>query len=1253
MHVLRLVNKYLYPLMIILICSQLYGCSSPTELKWHQEEGYQWAETSAGWFGSTGFKELSSRQTGITFQNKITEEEIAENRHYMNGSGVAAGDIDGDGLVDLYFAKLNGSNKLYKNLGNMKFEDITDRAGVAHNGYYSTGVVFADINGNGHLDLLVTSINRENVLYVNDGNGNFERKNDSGLGDAKGGTTFALADITGNGFPDLYITNYKKKSVKDIYTTQELDWNNILKEPLRQPEDEYTFVPPFDQHYELMRYNGALTGISEIGEKDELYLNKEGRFEKVTNTENVFLDEQGEPFGIQPDWGLTAKFQDINNDGLEDLYVCNDFHTPNRIWINQGNSSIDKDKSGIGVRFRAIGEQAIRNMSYSCMAVDFSDVNRDGRLDMFTTEMLAPEHQRRMNQVKYDDNITIPIGDVTTRTLNNRNSMQLQREDNTYAETSWFSGVEASGWSWATRFMDIDLDGYEDLIISTGYAYDVLNIDAQVAMAQKRRNMDENYIELIQSVKPLKLQNKMFKNNADSTFSEISSDWGFTESDVSYGMAVADLNNDGALDIAVNRLYDQAAIFQNTTQSSRITVRLKGSAPNTQAIGANVELFGGPVDQQKQITSGGEYASGSDNLVMFAADSNNPNHKLFITWPDGTKSQILDVKANRIYEIDQSSIKASKPSTKSCSRSGSNSMFLDISERLKHIHTEVPFDDFSIQPFLPFKLSQIGPGMAWIDLTGNGNDELLVTSGKGGELAIFSSQEDGNFIRSSLSPLTKLSRSDQTAVLGWQENDHLKVLTGNSNYEQGNPAKSSAFIYTIERNSSEFHIQTDSISGVHSATGPLAVADMTGNGYLDLFVGGRFKPGQYPVDASSRLFLNDGNSFQLDSMNTRIFSEIGMVTGAIFADFTQDGYADLLISTEWGSLRLFENREGVFEEITKEVGLANYKGWWNGVATGDFTNDGLPDIIATNIGLNTPYQLRNGYPLKIYYGNLDGFNTINIIEAYATADGNYVPRKQLGKFQKQQIMLNRMGSHEEFANSTMQEILGNRYNLISFKEINTLEHMLFINTGNGFKAQPLPSEAQIAMAFNATVADVDSDGNEDLFLSQNFFAVSDDFSRMDAGRGLLLKGDGKGNFNPLSGTESGIKIYGEQRSAILNDINKDGKIDLAVSQNGAETKLFLNQSQRVGYTIKLNGPSSNRNGVGSSLRLVYENGKKGPRRDIQASSGYLSQNSFTQVMGAADKVKEIEVFWFDGFQQTVAVVEDKVKYIISYPSEHD
>jgi hypothetical protein len=1202
----------------------LAGCSSQPDLVWNQEDGYRWAELSTSFFGQTGFSRHSSSETGITFRNDVREELKRENRHYLNGSGVAVADVDGDGLVDMYFAAIDGPNKLYKNLGNFQFEDITDKAGLAHEGFNSTGVVFADVNSDNSPDLLISSLSDGNSLYINDGTGQFTLKEDSGLGESRGAHTMALADVNKDGHLDLYITNYKIRTARDIFSAQELSMDNTVE----MVNGELQVLPSFDEYFTIVETaEGSFR--NEKGEPDQLYLNQgEGRFQRIEPLE-YFFDENGDPVGLAPDWGLTATFRDVNGDQYPDLYVANDFWTPDRFWINRGDGT-----------FQKINREAIRSMSFSSMGVDFSDINRDGHLDFVVTEMLSQNHSSRAQQSSEF------LPEYEGRTLHNRNSVYLNRGDlnSNFAQIAYYSGLEATEWSWATAFLDVDLDGYEDLIVATGFTNDYQDMDTQIAMYEADMENTQDGGDILRYPR-LELTNKIFRNNGDLTFSDKSNEWGFNSKDISMGMALADLDNDGDQDVIFNRLDDEASVYENRSNNSRIAVRLKGVPPNTHSIGAEVELTGGKVRQSKEITAGGNYLSGSQQQVVFAAEEDHDNYSIIVTWPDGNKSTIENVKANRIYEIDQASIEILQSEAESDSQDIVRPMFIDRSETLNHTHHENSYDDFRFSPLLPQKLSRFGPGVAWIDINRNGRDDLLITSGKDGQPALLRNEGDGDFKPEDLEPFTQFATGDQTSIVGWTENESVRFAVGSANYEQGNPNVPSAFIYSIDEN-----MQVQQIPGVLSTTGPIAAADYTGDGSIDLFIGGRFKPGQYPVDADSRLFRNNQGRFEFDEKNSRILTGVGLVTDALFADLTGNGHQDLLISTEWGTLKLFENRGDRFVEISEETGLDRYNGWWNGIAVGDFTGNGLPDIIALNIGLNSSYQIRNEHSLRMYYDDFNWDRRLDILDSYYSEEiEGYVPRRKLHDFESVPTILSNVSSHAEFARASIEEIFGQMFNDVPFKEINTLEHMIFVNTGDGFEPKPLPKEAQFSAGFYAGVADFNNDGNEDLFISQNFFAFPEKTPRLDAGRGLLLQGDGNANFVAVPGSLSGIKVYGEQRGAAVGDFNQDGRTDLAVSQNNGQTKLFQNQGESKGIRVRLVGPPSNDNAVGSSIRLEYENGEKGPSRFIQAGGSYASQNSYLQVMGISgtNSPSTIEVTWPDGTVQKVEIVEGQDEYRIS------
>jgi len=1208
------------------------GCSLNSGRGWIQEDGYRWAELSPGFWGKTGFKKIEPGESNVRFSNDVSEELIAENQLLLNGSGVAAGDIDGDGLVDLYFASLAGPNKLYKNLGGFRFEDITDEAGVAHSGFRSTGVVFADVNGNGYPDLIVTSLDKHNSLYLNNGRGKFELKKDSGLGESKGSTTAALADINGDGYPDLYITNYKKKSAKDIFGLKNLTLQNIT----RKTGDQYELVPPYEEHFVLFPNENEPPDFREKGEKDELYMNNgDGTFSKISDLESHFLNSDGSERGLSSDWGLTAKFQDINGDRRPDLYVSNDFWTPDKVWINRGE----------GV-FKEMDPFSIRNFSFSSMAVDFSDINRDGYNDIFVTEMLSPVQERRLRQQISFDPFQSKVTDSEYQPLYSRNSLYLNRGDHTFAEIAWYAGLAATEWSWATRFLDVDLDGYEDLLINTGFSHDIQDLDAQRLLGQQMARTRGDFKGYVSEFPPLLLPNKALKNNGDLTFSDKSSEWGFDDEDVSHGMALADLDNDGDMDMVTNRFNNEATLYENTTTADRIAVRMKGEFSNTRGIGAKVKLTGGGVFQEKEVTAGGDYLSSSEPIIVFSAEKRN-NHELIVRWPCGKKSTIDDVKTNRVYEIFESGAESVPEGKEENEFAKSNIYFEDVSDRIDHLHEATEFNDFNFQPLIPMRLSRTGPGITWFDMNNSGFDDLILTSGVEERLTVHENNRDGSFTSLQLDIVQEKTESALSFVLAWSESEFKRLVKGFSDPGKNTSNISELKLYKLSDNNI---IESDSIKTGNSVIGTMSAADYDGNGYPDLFVGGSYVPGRYPENASSNLYINEAGTFRPDKKNSETFNGVGLVTGSVFFDYDNDGDQDLLISTQWGSLKLFQNENSIFSEITDEVGLNRFKGWWNGIDIGDFNSDGLPDIVATNLGLNSPYQITSGKPLKMFYSDFNNDWVVDIIEAYYDQSKKaYVPRRMLNDFASiPEIVLRNVRSHQEFASSTLQEILGMDLDSVPSKEINTLEHTLFLNTGNGFTVRSLPDQSQFMIAHTPVVADFDNDGNEDIFLSQNFFGFPKHISRQDAGRGLILRGDGKGNFRSIPGQESRVRVYGEQRTATVSDFNHDGKVDLVVSQTEGVTKLFKNQSPDTGISVTLMGPGSNKDGIGSNIRLMYDDGSKGPRRYILAGSGGRSQNSFKQILGVQSTPSELEVLWFDGTKQIIPVTEDRVHYKIEY-----
>ena len=699
-------------------------------------------------------------------------------------------------------------------------------------------------------------------------------------------------------------------------------------------------------------------------------------------------------------------------------------------------------------------------------------------------------------------------------------------------------------------------------------------------------------------------------------------------------MCLADLDNDGDLDVVMNNLNREAGVFRNEGTAPRVAVRLKGLPSNTQGIGAKIKVLGGAVPMQSQeVICGGRYLSGDDPMRVFAAGTLTNEMTIEVAWRSGRQSLINAVKANRIYEIAEAGatgadgrLLAAMENSSQPSTLNSQPLFEDVSHLLGHTHVEEPFDDFARQPLLPNRLSQLGPGVSWFDVNGDGKEDLLVGSGKGGSLAVYLNDGQGGFNKVETGIWTQTVTRDQTTILGIGKD---KVLVGSANYEDGLALGGAVKLYDANT-----RIIEDALGGQESSTGPMALTDIDGDGDVDLFVGGRVLPGKYAKAATSLLLRNDHGKFTV----AQKFENLGLVSGAVFSDLDGDGKAELILACEWGPVRVFKNANGTFKDITSQLGLATYTGWWAGVTTGDLDGDGRLDIIATNWGLNSKYHTSRERPLKIYCGDLDGNGTVEVIEAYYDAAlRKEVPDRGLKAVSAAiPFLAEKWTSFEAYGRASVQEIYGDKLRGMETLEANTLESMVFFNRGDHFEAMPLPKEAQLAPALGVCVADLDGDGNEDVLLSENFFAVNPDNARCDAGRGLLLRGDGHGKLTAVPGQESGIKIYGEQRGCALCDYDGDGRVDVVMTQNGNATKLYHNAKARPGVRIRLRGNGGNPTGVGAKVRLMAGE-KKGPVREIHAGSGYWSQDSAVAVMNLSEPPTHVQVQWPNGKTMTVAL----------------
>ncbi|HTD85334.1 MAG TPA: VCBS repeat-containing protein, partial [Candidatus Binatia bacterium] len=554
----------------MLVCLAQFAA---TASDWESHAGYRERALDVTASGATGFALVDPAIAGITFTNVLSDQALMMDSSLLSGSGVALGDIDGDGLCDFYFCNLAGRNALYRNLGHWHFEEIAEKAGVACPGQVSRGAVIADVDGNGTLDLLVTGRGGGVRCFLNDGTGNFhERTAEAGLATNTGSLSLALADVNGDGSLDLYVANFGVGSVLR-------DGGNIST---RMINGKLVVVGRMAKRVKIIKGK-----FVEFGEPDVLYLNDgHGHFRAVPWEKGAFLDEKGKPSETPMDFGLSVQMRDLNGDGSPDIYVCNDFFTPDRIWINDGHGN-----------FRAIATLAIRKSSYAAMGIDFADIDRDGHPDALIVEMLSRDPALRLRQMSPDVPTAPVIGDLESRPQTGRNTLLWNRGDGTFAEIAHFAGLAASDWSWTPIFLDVDLDGFEDVLISTGAGYDLLDAD----MAEKSQVRDPRISGQGTTNFPrIETPNCAFRNQGNRTFTECGKAWGFNSTRISNGMALADLDNDGALDVIVNCLNAPPLVYRNLSGAPRVAIRLKGLSPNTQGIGSLVIVHGGAVPMQSQ-----------------------------------------------------------------------------------------------------------------------------------------------------------------------------------------------------------------------------------------------------------------------------------------------------------------------------------------------------------------------------------------------------------------------------------------------------------------------------------------------------------------------------------------------------------------------------------------------------------------------------------------------------------------------------
>lgn len=1198
----RVKRSPVWILLVMLFCLRNEaGASSwkefPVSGSPHLASGLSEAEGIAG--KPVGFRLRSSQETGIQFVNVLTDSKIMVNLNLMNGSGVALGDFNSDGLCDVYLPNLNGSNALYMNLGGWRFRDVTRESGLEMEGMDSTGATFVDTDGDGDLDLLVTTMGNPNMHYQNNGNGTFSVRRDyPGSANKQGSTSMALADVDGDGDLDLYVTNFGVQSLVRSGGIINITYRNGVPVVRGRNADRIRII------------DGVMY---ELGEEDYFYLNDgNGGFVMPSGSQNHFRDTEGQPLKRHPmDQGLCVSFRDLNEDRHPDIYICNDAFTPDRFYINDGKGN-----------FSELASHLFRKTPFFSMGADFADIDRDGDTDFFVVDMLSRRHLERMTQRSSMPRRPAGIGSGYARDQVRRNNLYLNRGDGSFAEIANFAQVAASGWSWSTIFMDVDMDGWEDILITNSIQYDVDDRDTMEEINQRNLTSLADQRRAVLTYPILDTPNYAFRNLRNLQFEETGESWGFSSSAISNGMASADMDNDGDLDVLVNTLNSQLLVYENISQSPRILVRLRGEKPNTFGVGAKITLKGGPVMQSQEMMAGGRYMSGDAYERVFAA-LDGVNHTVEVEWRNGSKSILDGLRAGNAYIISESSAVHPESASSQGSKERVIPQFEDASAFLAHQHVELDFDDFSRQPLLPRKMSRLGPGVAIADFDGDRLDDIAIGAGRSGQISILHNavQSSGKleFHEKKVGPFLADDAMGLVGIRFHQSQPRATFISGMTNYEG---------IHLSGNMDESLSIRADASSLNFAApSGSLVAADIDGDEDIDIVVGGTVIPGRYPHCTSTRIFLNHNNNLQLA---TEIKS-VGSVRGLALADLDLDGHCEIIIAQEWGSIEVYAREDQAYTNVTKKWGLGEESGLWQSVLAVDINQDGKTDLVAGNWGVND-YYLSEGYK-KIFLHYPESFlsSGLPIIESYQSSpDGKILPYRDRSSIARVfPEILQSVPSHRQFAQMSLAEIFPDTWSGFQTRAVSELRSSIFLNMGDHFMKMLLPDVAQFTPVFGLVSADWNMDGFTDLFLAQNFFPQSEDAPKLDAGRGLLLHGDGAGNFTEIPADHSGIKIYGEQRGAAAGDFNNDGKPDLVVTQNADATKLYINQSSQSGKKIYLSGPPANPDGLGASVVVKRMNGFN-EVISIVAGGGYYSQSSIHPIISQTDKIISFEVHWPGG-----------------------
>lgn len=1063
------------------------------------------------------FTLLSSNDTGIDFNNIIKDDKdknIFAYANFYGGAGVGVGDFNNDGLQDIFFAGNMVPDKLYLNKGNLVFEDVTLKASIKNFDGWSTGVTIADINNDGHLDIYVSRELydenpewRRNLVYINNGDGTFtEKAKELSIANTERTRHATFLDFDKDGLLDLFL--------------------------LTQPPNPGS----------LSQYHSADNLlIPEYALK--LYKNNGSAFKDVSKTAGI--DRTGFPNAVSA--------SDINNDGWPDLYVANDFYAPDFLFLNNQDGT-----------FTSIEKNALKQTSYYSMGVDVADINNDQNLDIFVLDMVSEDNFRlKSNMSGMNIGAFWKVVEDGGGYQYMYNTLQLNNGNETFSNIAQFTGMSATDWSWSNLIADFDNDGLKDTYVTNGLLRDIRNTDADKNVAHYinttraqwlQNNPNAQNVKSIWDIVDLEkavsmvpsqpLKNYAYQNLGDLEFKNTSDEWGLDNESFSNGSAYADLDNDGDLDLVINNINSEAFIYRNNSEAKpnsnylRIQLVDKNNRPT---FGTRVNIYTQNGVQTLETTNVRGIYSTSEPTLHFGLKNLTQVDSLTVVWPNGKSTVKRDISANQLLEIssDESEILEIKK------KETEKTLFADMTDVFpaKFKHQENQFDDFEKQILLPHKLSQFGPALTAGDINDDGLDDFYIGGAANQAPTLFIQQKDGNFEESQVVFWQKeAGYEDVDALFVDINNDGLKdlyVVSGGNEYPKND------FHYTdrIYLNQGNATFKKGAILNANRISGSVVKsADYDGDGDMDLFVGGRHTPQQYPNPSSSMLLVNDNGQLvnQTESLSPQLL-QIGMITDAIWSDYDNDQDLDLMIVGEWMPITIFENNNGNLSKVENKNFTSSY-GWWFSIEQGDFDNDGDMDFVAGNLGLNYKYKTSSDKPFDVYYNDFDANGNADIVLGYYNKEKHYPLRGFSCSSEQIPDLKKKIVKYDAFASMELKDVYGEEKlkNSLHYSA-DTFASVYIENLGNGqFKITDLPNVAQLSNLNDMLVRDFNGDGALDVLAIGNLYVSEIETPRNDAGTGLLLLGDGTGSFSAIRGSEIGFLADRDAKKLVtLSNVQND------------------------------------------------------------------------------------------------------------------